>query len=141
MTASLTIDGLTYSNTPIDISIPLEFNGAQPNAFGVEPATSKPCVSGKLIGDTRQGGSCNFEQYTFIPHCNGTHTECVGHITNERVSVRECLRDAFVRSTLISVDPEPVHETNDTYSPSVHDGDLLITERAVVRAMPRTTGP
>ena len=141
MTVSLTIDGLTYSAEPIDISIPLEFNRPQPNAFGVEPATSKPCVSGDLVGDTRQGGSCNFEQYTFIPHCNGTHTECVGHITNERISVRDCLRDAFMRSTLISVDPEPVHDTNDTYSPSVHDGDLLITERALVRAMPRMTAP
>ena len=141
MTASLTVDGLTFSTHPIDISIPLRFNGPQPNAFGVEPATSKPCVSGDLIGDTRQGGSCNFEQYTFIPHCNGTHTECVGHITNERISVRDCLRDAFMSSLLISVDPEPVHDTNDTYSPSVHDGDLLITERAIVRAMPKVTRP
>jgi arylformamidase len=142
MTASLTIDGLTFSTEPIDISIPLQFNGPQPNAFGVEPATSKPCVSGDLIGDTRQGGSCNFEQYTFIPHCNGTHTECVGHITNERISLRDCLRDAFISSLLlISVDPEPVHDTNDTYSPSVHDGDLLITERSIVRAMPKATRP
>lgn len=139
MTASLTTDGFTYSSTPIDISIPLQFNGPQPNAFGVEPAGSKPCVSGDLIGDTRQGGSCNFEQYTFIPHCNGTHTECVGHITNERISVRDCLRDIFMRSVLISVEPEPVHDTNDTYTPSVHEGDLLITERSIVRAMPRTT--
>lgn len=139
MPASLTIDGLTFSSEPIDISIPLQFNGPQPNAFGVEPAVSKPCVSGPLIGDTRQGGSCNFEQYIFIPHCNGTHTECIGHITKERISVRDCLRNAFMRSVLISVEPEPVHDTNDTYSPSVHEGDLLITERSIVRAMPRTT--
>ena len=141
MPASFTIDGLTYSSEPIDISIPLQFNGPQPNAYGVAPATSEPCVSGDLIGDTRQGGSCNFERYTFIPHCNGTHTECVGHITNERISVRDCLRDVFMRSLLISVDPEPVHDTNDTYSPSVHDGDRLITERSVVQAMPSATSP
>ena len=139
--ASFTFDGLTYSSEPTDISIPLQFNGPQPNAYGVSPATSEPCVSGDLIGDTRQGGSCNFERYTFIPHCNGTHTECVGHITNERISVRDCLRDALMRSLLISVDPEPVHDTNDTYSPSVHDGDLLITERAILKAMPGATTP
>ncbi|HKP69314.1 MAG TPA: cyclase family protein [Pyrinomonadaceae bacterium] len=141
MSGSLTIDGLSYSAEPIDISIPLQFNGPQPNAFGVEPAISKPCVSGDLVGDTRQGGSCNFERYTFIPHCNGTHTECVGHITKERIAVRDCLRDAFMRALVISVDPEPVHDTNDTYSPLVNDGDLLITERAVVRAMPKATRP
>ena len=47
---------------PIDISIPLDFNGAQPNAYGVEPASSIACEYGQLIGDTRRGGSCNFEQ-------------------------------------------------------------------------------
>lgn len=140
MVDSITIDGQVYSKTPIDISIPLRFNGPQPNAFGVEPAVARPYVSGKLIGDTRQGGSCNFEQFTFIPHCNGTHTECIGHITNERISVQDCLRDAFMRSRLISVSPEQVRDTNDTYSPSVHDGDLLITERAIVQAMPRMSG-
>src|SRR5260221_10710090 len=76
-----------------DISIPLRFDGPQPNAYGVEAATAKACEYGKLVGDTRRGGNCNFEQVALIPHCNGTHTECVGHITKERISVRECLAD------------------------------------------------
>ena len=85
------------AENPLDISIPLNFNGAQPNAYGVEKASSKPCEAGNSIGDTRQNGSCNFEQYKFIPHCNGTHTECVGHITNERISIRDCLQDRLFR--------------------------------------------
>lgn len=93
---------------PLDISIPLQFNGPQPNAYGVEPARSKPCEAGDVVGDTRQGGSVNFEQYTFIPHCNGTHTECVGHITHERISVRDCLRDVFIPAVLVSVEPERI---------------------------------
>ena len=84
----------------IDISIPIRFNGPQLNAFGVDAATSKP------IGDTREGSSVNFEQYTFTPHCNGTHTECVGHITDERISVLDCLKDVFVAAVLVSVEPE-----------------------------------
>jgi len=92
---------------PIDISIPLQFNGPQPNAYGVDPAASKACEAGDLIGDTRRGGSVNFEQYTFIPHCNGTHTECVGHITHERISVRDCLKDVFMPALLVSVESEP----------------------------------
>lgn len=91
---------------PVDISIPLRFNGPQPNAYGVERAMSEPVRAGSLVGDTRQGGSVNFERYTFIPHCNGTHTECVGHITDERISVRECLRDVIVPAVLVSVEPE-----------------------------------
>jgi kynurenine formamidase len=93
------------ASKPIDISIPLNFNGPQPNAYGVGPAASEACVSGELIGDTRRGGSCNFESYTLIPHCNGTHTECVGHITTERISVRDCLTDVFVSAVLVSVIP------------------------------------
>jgi arylformamidase len=88
-----------------DISIPLKFNGTQPNAYGVEHATSEPVRAGSLVGDTRMGGSVNFEQYTFIPHCNGTHTECVGHITNERISVRDCLTDVLIPTVLITVEP------------------------------------
>lgn len=91
-----------------DLSIPLIFDGPQPSAFGVDAATAK------ALGDTRTGSSVNFEQYTFIPHCNGTHTECVGHITGERISVRDCLKDAIMRAVLISV------------GPSANDKDLVI---------------
>jgi arylformamidase len=89
-----------------DLSIPLRFNGPQPNAYGVEAASSEPVQAGSLMGDTRQGGSVNFERYTFIPHCNGTHTECVGHIADERISVRECLQDVLMPAILITSKPE-----------------------------------
>src|SRR6059058_4180122 len=90
----------------IDISIPLHFGGPQPNAYDVDSASSRACEYGELVGDIRRGGSCNFEQVTLIPHCNGTHTECVGHITHERISVRECLRDVFIPARVVSVEPE-----------------------------------
>ena len=109
---------------PIDISMPLRFNGPQPNAYGVEAATSKACAAGDLVGDTRRGGSCNFEQYSVIPHCNGTHTECVGHITVERISVLDCLKDVLMPADLVTVEPER----------SV-DGDLIITRRSLQAAI------
>ncbi len=119
------------SENPLDISIPLKFNGDQPNAYGVETAASAPCEAGELVGDTRQGGSCNFEQYTFIPHCNGTHTECVGHITNERISVNDCLQEAFILASLISVETENAYEINETYSAELNKKDKLITKRTI----------
>lgn len=108
---------------PIDISIPLRFGVAQPNAYGVEPARTKACEYGDLVGDTRRGGSCNFEQITLIPHCNGTHTECVGHITDERLSVRDCLRDVIMRAVLVSVGAEQI------------DGDLVISRGLIADAL------
>ena len=138
MIFSLEIENRIYkidAEKPIDISIPLKFNGVQPNAFGVEPAASKPCEAGEMIGDTRRGGSVNFEQYKFIPHCNGTHTECVGHITHDRISVLDCLKDAFVLASLISVTPEKSSETDDNYSVELGKNDLLITKNSIEKAL------
>jgi len=89
-----------------DLSIPLRFDAPQPNAYDVESATATACEYGDLVGDTRRGGSCNFERVILIPHCNGTHTECVGHITNERISIRDCLQDVLIPAVLVSVEPE-----------------------------------
>ena len=128
MKASIQINGIEYEidlEVPIDISIPLNFNGPQPNAYGVEPATSKPVEAGDLVGDTRLGGSVNFEQYTFIPHCSGTHTECVGHITHERISVRDCLRDVLIPALLVSVSPEWTGGSD----------DLVITRESIESAI------
>jgi arylformamidase len=116
---------------PLHISIPLGFDGAQPNAYGVERASATACEAGALVGDTRRGGSCNFEQIKFIPHCNGTHTESVGHITHERISVHECLRDAFVPAILISVAPENAGESDETYPVELNENDKFITRRAL----------
>jgi arylformamidase len=120
---------------PLDVSIPLNFGGAQPNAFDVEMATAKAFETESLVGDTRRGGSCNFEQVKFIPHCNGTHTECVGHITNARISVHKCLKDSLVLATLISVAPEKASETGDTYSVNLEETDRLITRKAIATAL------
>ncbi len=134
MIISIQISNQTYKidgTNPLDISIPLNFNGAQPNAYGVERATAKPCKTGELVGDTRRGGSCNFEQVKFIPHCNGTHTECVGHLTHKRISVHDCLKDAFIPAILISVEPENASQTNEIYAVELNEKDKLITRKSL----------
>jgi len=93
----------------------------------VAAATATPCDYGSLVGDTRLGGSCNFEQITFIPHCNGTHTECVGHITKERITIRECLTDAFIEAELITVEPQPALGCDESYTIELDSSDRLIT--------------
>ncbi len=121
---------------PLDISIPLKFGGGQPNAYGVEKATAIAYKAGDIVGDTRLGGSVNFEQYTLIPHCNGTHTECVGHITNERISIRDCLKDIFIPSILITVQTETAVKSRDRYSSQAIETDELITLESLKSAFP-----
>jgi arylformamidase len=118
-----------------DISIPLLFDGEQPNAFGVERAVSTACEAGTLIGDTRRGGSCNFEQITLIPHCNGTHTECIGHLTRQRIAILDCLREAFSPAVLTSVEPENAAQTTESYAVEVEENDLLITRKVLEKAL------
>ena len=107
-----------------DLSIPINFNGQQPNTYNVEIASSSPYKDDNFIGDTRKGGPCNFETYKITPHCNGTHTECIGHITKERISINLALKEVFIKSTLISVTP---NNSKETYFPNLNSEDLLIT--------------
>ena len=129
------------SEKPLDISIPLDFNGDQPNAYGVAKAALKPCEAGSLVGDTRRGGSCNFEQITFIPHCNGTHTECVGHLTHDRISVHDCLRDAFISAALVTIKPENAAQTSETYAVELGKNDQLITRKEIENALQNLERP
>lgn len=135
---SLVINSRSYRFNiaePLDVSIPLKFDGAQPNAYGVEKASSKPCEAGALVGDTRRGGSCNFEQIKLIPHCNGTHTESIGHLTHERISVADCLRETLVPATLVSILPENALESGENYSIELNDTDTFISRRALATAL------
>lgn len=113
----------------MEISIPLDFCGEQPNTYDVDKASAKAYKAGEFVGDTRQGGGCNFEEYKLIPHCNGTHTECVGHISYERISIDKTLKEVLIPSTLITLTPENSIDTKDTYFPVKNDNDFLITEK------------
>lgn len=133
---------LTHHNTryivrmrPIDLAIPMIFNGDQPNTYGVPIATAEAFQGGGFVGDVREGGSCNFETYQLTPHCNGTHTEGIGHIARERVSVHPILKDSFFPATLLSVQPVSPEQTADTYRPAANPGDKMITREALQDAI------
>jgi kynurenine formamidase len=109
---------------PVDIAIPLQFSGPQPSHFGASIATSRPYEADGFVGDTRAGGSCNCEEIVLVPHCNGTHTECVGHITDQRISIHDCLKDSLMTAVLVSVATE-----------TTSDGDRVITVAQLMDAM------
>ena len=69
----------------ISIAIPMDFEGPQPSHFGAPRAVSATYEANGFVGDTNRGGSCNVNSLTMVPHCNGTHTESVGHIVNQDV--------------------------------------------------------
>ena len=120
----------------VDLSIPLHFDGPQPGFFGADSAAARPMHSDEFIGDTRLGGSCNAEHVDLIPHCNGTHTECVGHLTNERVAVNGMATDVLYLAALVSV--IPYDGSNEQATLRARKADRVITRRALQAAVTGT---
>jgi kynurenine formamidase len=89
-----------------DLSVVLDFHGPQPNAYGVPPAGARPYSGDGFTLDTRAGGSCNCEVLDVIPHCHGTHTESVGHLTRERFPITVALPEPFLNCSLVTVEPD-----------------------------------
>ncbi len=123
------------SNNFYDISIPLQFNGEQPNIYGVEEAESRAYEKDGFIGDTRRGGGCNFEKISMITHCNGTHTECIGHLTHKRFSIQQQLIDSLIPVSLISICPEKASDHPDKYEPAKEEEDWFISKQSLEEAL------
>ncbi len=88
-----------------DLSIPLDPHGPQPSAYGAPPATARPYSGDGFTLDTRHGGPVNCDVLTLTPHCNGTHTESVGHITGDRFPLSAVQLPVFVPCVVVSVAP------------------------------------
>lgn len=120
---------------PIDISIPVRFDAPQLSAFGGPPATRAPYATSGFVGDVRKGGSCNCDVYTFSPHLNGTHTECIGHLTKERISIHDMATENLIPATLVSVEPAEARCAVDTYSPLLRPRDMIVTKQSMAQAL------
>jgi arylformamidase len=101
---------------PLDLSIPLQDSKENPQAWYLDPPKIEPVQDGQWIGKVSEGASVNFNNIYFNPHAHGTHTECVGHISEAFHSVNECLDRFFFTAEVITITPE------------VHGQDSFITE-------------
>jgi arylformamidase len=120
MFVSIQHKGKSYKadlDKPIDISIPLRAGKHNANAWHAAPVKIEPVKAGDWIGEVKSGASVNFRNVTFNPHGNGTHTECVGHISKEDYSVNESLKTFFFIAEVISILPD-----------SLANGDYVITD-------------
>lgn len=117
--------GVIDTEKPLDISLVLVNNDSNPKAWYVDNPRFEPVMANGFTGSVEQGGSVNFRNIYFNPHGHGTHTECVGHITNEVYSVNRTLKNFFFLAQVITVEPEI--RTN------VDNGikDLVITRKAL----------
>jgi kynurenine formamidase len=122
---------------PVDLAVPLDFEGPQPRHFHAPPASARPLQVGDFSGAVASGASCNCEVITLTPHCNGTHTECVGHLTRERVDAFRVAPVGFIPALLVSVTPEAAAAAREGSDPAPLAQDRLITRRALERGWGR----
>ncbi|MFL2623254.1 MAG: cyclase family protein [Flavobacteriaceae bacterium] len=128
-----------YVDKPIDISIPLRASKDNVNAWYLPPPKIYPVKLKNWTGSVKSGAAVNFNHIEFNPHAHGTHTECVGHITEEPHSINSSLKQFLFVSEVITVVPEKRGE------------DLIISEKqlryaignkkreaVVIRTLPNT---
>lgn len=105
---------------PIDISMPLSADENSTSAWYVQAMQLEPVVMGTWVGDVNKGGSVNFRNIKFNPHGNGTHTECVGHISKEFYTINQTLKRFLFIAELITVLPR-----------QLENGDFVITKSQI----------
>lgn len=108
MEISFQINGETIKvdlNNPLDLSLPLVAGENNVNAWYCDPVRIEPVRMGDWVGDVNQGGSVNFRNVFLNPHGNGTHTECVGHISKEHYSLNDELKTFFFLASVVTLTP------------------------------------
>lgn len=142
MNAEITIRGKIYKtdlSKPIDISIPLRAGEENVIAWYAPPVTIEPVRMGDWVGEVAQGASVNFKTVTVNPHAHGTHTECVGHITREFVSLNQNLKQFFFLAELVTVEPEIFNDDRIIYREQlVNAFKDSAAEAIIIRTRPNT---
>ncbi|WP_047788571.1 cyclase family protein [Tenacibaculum mesophilum] len=91
---------------PLDISIAIDTSKENINAWYLDDPKIFPVSDGNWIGSVQQGADVNFNNIQFNPHSHITHTECVGHITEEVYSVNKELSKFFFLAEVVTIAPE-----------------------------------
>jgi arylformamidase len=126
---------------PLSLAIELDFSARQPRHFGAPLASSRPFAVPGFSGSVQHGASCNCRTLTLIPHCNGTHTECVGHLTRERLDACNIAPAGLLPALVISVEPVDPGVASESTEPAPQAGDLLITRSAIAASWSNTATP
>jgi kynurenine formamidase len=119
---------------PISLAISLDFSDRQPRHFGAPQAVSRPFAVPGFSGSVEHGASCNCQTLTLIPHCNGTHTECVGHLTREPLDAHRVAPLGFIPAALVTIEPVEANVSGESTDPTPHPGDRLITRYALEKS-------
>ncbi|WP_196895166.1 cyclase family protein [Aureivirga marina] len=141
MEIKINVDDVAYKvdlSKPIDISTTIYGHEKTPNAWYVPHPKIEPVVMGDFIGKVTEGSSTNFFNIHFNPHAHGTHTECIGHITEEFYSINNCLKEFHFLAELITVKPEEIGEDLVITKAILEEKMQYFKEAIIIRTLPNT---
>lgn len=107
---------------PIDLSLTSKVKNSF-KAWYVDEIQINVIKNGDFVGSVKQGGSVNFKELLINPHGNMTHTESVGHISNQDVFVNNLLSQYHFLAQLITIRPQ---EANFDREGGIKAGDFYI---------------
>jgi len=90
--------------------MPIRASKKNVNAWYIDEPKIEPVRDGEWIAAVSEGADVNFNTISFNPHAHGTHTECVGHITERVHSINQNLKTFFFLAEVITVAPENDNE-------------------------------
>lgn len=108
---------------PLDISIAIDMDRTNVNAWYLGPPKIEPVKEGEWEGSVAKGAVVNFHNIEFNPHSHITHTETVGHITEEVHSVNKHLNQYFFLTEVVTIPPE------------LYEGDFVVSKRQLQHAL------
>lgn len=103
-----------------------------PLAWYVDPPKITPVMTERFTGSIADGGAVNFFDVAFNPHGNGTHTECLGHITREKQSVNQHFNDWMMPARLVTIQPVTLSADRSEW---IRAGDRVITPEQLALVM------
>lgn len=99
------------TNEGISIGITLVPNAINTTCYYASQPKAEVIRSGDWVGSVAEGGTVNYQTVTLTPHGNGTHTECVGHITaNATHTISNAIKNTLILARLATFSPEEIGE-------------------------------
>lgn len=126
---------------PVSIAAEMSFGSESLRHFGAPVASARPLVLPGFAGNVVAGASCNCSTITLTPHCNGTHTECAGHLTVQPLDAFRIVPFGLVPAALVTVAPESASRSSNTATAQPRAHDKVVTARLLAAAWPEQSPP
>lgn len=135
-------NGISFIDASLGIDLSIAIGGDFPKvkAWYLDDPQIKPVEGDGFVGSVVSGAPVNFRNIFFNPHAHGTHTEGLGHITQEVFSVNSIKHPLFYQAMVVSILPDKFENEGELdFRIGLHQLkslDLDNVEALIIRTLP-----